>query len=482
MLDHDEVDAGLDRAIALLEAGRYHEALRLSGRLLAQAADRAEVWLLLAACHAHVGEAASAETAAERAIGLDPEACLGYVVLAYSGLVGGHPDRAVDPARAAVRHDPYEPTAHSLLALALAGSADEARRAEAVEAADRACALEPDDAHNHYVRGVVAHLQGAPARARRSYERALGLDPAHAEARYNVGVLDAGDGEPLRAVSGFADVLRADPTHQDARAAIDVLAWVGVGAGFALNLALTRFTVKAIDFALSARLGVDLLVALAVPGLIAVLLWRAPAVVRSCVSRKLRRDPRFLVSVAAVLACSAGLAASGFLRPHLAAWAVGAIMCIAIVGLLTLMLGALAGHPGDIDSTDAGLVAWYPVWTSYGLILAEVWLMRAVTTLPGSARVFAGLACAAVPALLIAAAGPAVGRRARPRSGATGSRDLSLLAARVGVLICASGFVLATFSRAPLALAALLADLGVVAVMAVQAWYVYRRAARAGVR
>lgn len=482
MTEPDEVDAGLDRAIALAEIGRHREALRIAGQLLAQAPERLELWLLLAACHAQMGGIATAERAAKRAIGLAPDAYLGYAALAYARLTGGRPDTAVSAAWAAVRHGPDAPTAHGLLALALAGSADEAQRAEAVIAADRACELAPDDAYNHFVRGFVAHLQDAPTQARRSYQRALSLDPGHAETQHNLALLDAGEGEPLRALSGLVGTLRVDPGHEGARTALGVFAWVGVAIGFALNLALTRFTVKAINLELPARLGVDILMAVAVPGLLVVLLWRAPAAVRSWISHKLRRDSRYLVSMAGVLACSAGLAVCGVLRPHLAAWVIGGITCIAIVGLLALMLGTLAEHADGLDSADVRLAVWYPVWTAYGLVFAELWLMRAVMSLSGPVRVFGGLACAALPPLVIALAGLTVGRRIRPLPGAKRPLGRSLLVARVGVLICALGFVVATFAPVPFALAALLANFALVVAAAVQGWYINRRRSTADVR
>jgi putative PEP-CTERM system TPR-repeat lipoprotein len=54
---------------------------------------------------------------------------------------------------------------------------------EATAAADRALALAPNAAEAHYLRGSIAHAQGALPAALAEYDRALALDPAHVESR-----------------------------------------------------------------------------------------------------------------------------------------------------------------------------------------------------------------------------------------------------------------------------------------------------------
>jgi len=106
---------------------------------------QSQMWLLRAAALADLGNAGAAMKAIEEARALDPASADSWL--------------AEVPVRLRAR-----------------------QFREAQAAAERALAIAPNLAEAHYLRGTVAHIQGAAAAALANYGKALQLQPAHTEA------------------------------------------------------------------------------------------------------------------------------------------------------------------------------------------------------------------------------------------------------------------------------------------------------------
>ncbi|HMG61936.1 MAG TPA: tetratricopeptide repeat protein, partial [Streptosporangiaceae bacterium] len=64
--------AGLGRAAAMIEVGRFDEAARLLSRIVASEPDGARAWSLMSRAHLGAGRWAEALAAAHRAIAINP--------------------------------------------------------------------------------------------------------------------------------------------------------------------------------------------------------------------------------------------------------------------------------------------------------------------------------------------------------------------------------------------------------------------------
>ena len=144
----------------------------------------------------------TAQTLLRRAIELDPRFTPAFAFLAgaqviayasgWSGSLAEGLEEALTTARQAVQLDERYP--YSLWALAL-GSLWARRYDEAVSAAERSIAFNPNFAEAHLVLGLTRHYSGQSRDALRSFERAVELDPycpnvwlhLRAQAEYQLG-------------------------------------------------------------------------------------------------------------------------------------------------------------------------------------------------------------------------------------------------------------------------------------------------------
>ncbi|GIX28131.1 MAG: hypothetical protein KatS3mg123_2012 [Burkholderiales bacterium] len=183
----------LERARALLQAGRAAEAEPLLRRMAAERPGDAAVWNLLGLCAHHQGRGEAAVEAMARASALAPtqrafQANLG-LLLAEAGRLA----ESEQVLRRGLERWPQDPNLHGLLGgvLQRQGRAD-----EALAHFDRAVNLAPQDSAAHTNLGQALYSLGRFEAARAALTRAIALDPGNAMAHNNLGNVlgDLGDG------------------------------------------------------------------------------------------------------------------------------------------------------------------------------------------------------------------------------------------------------------------------------------------------
>ncbi|HRD95207.1 MAG TPA: PEP-CTERM system TPR-repeat protein PrsT [Rubrivivax sp.] len=135
---------------------------------------QSQMWLLRAAALADLGNAGAAMKAIEEARALDPASADSWL--------------AEVPVRLRAR-----------------------QFREAQAAAERALAIAPNLAEAHYLRGTVAHIQGAAAAALANYGKALQLQPAHTEALVSRAGMLLDQGRLADANRDITELLRTTP-------------------------------------------------------------------------------------------------------------------------------------------------------------------------------------------------------------------------------------------------------------------------------
>ncbi|GHJ37673.1 tetratricopeptide repeat protein [Streptomyces sp. TS71-3] len=229
----------VERAHALLAAGRPQQAAAVLAPHLAERPDDAAALTVLAYCHRDGGDLTGALEAADAALGADPRYAQAWVVRA--GLLArlSRAAEAEHAAREVIRLLPDNWAGYRTLGYVLLKADDRGRRQETYRVALRAVELGPEEAGNHFLVGLAAHRLGDTPTAQRAYERALRLDPEDAATRYNLSLLHM-RGSRLRprrwarAVEGFADAAALDATDRSAPYNLQVMAWsVASGAGWA---------------------------------------------------------------------------------------------------------------------------------------------------------------------------------------------------------------------------------------------------------
>ncbi|MEQ9569348.1 MAG: tetratricopeptide repeat protein [Longimicrobiales bacterium] len=192
--------------------------------------DQAEAHAALGAVLFVSGEVGPAEDAFRRAVDLDPRLFEAYYFHARACFQTGRFDEAADLYRDALRvREDYASAfflAQSLASLDRPADAREAYR-DALGAAERHLALNPDDARAATMRAVALCRLGRRKEGLAWAERALHLDPEDAGVRYNAACLYAVAEEPERAIEclesaiaigfGNPDWLARDPDLDNLR-------------------------------------------------------------------------------------------------------------------------------------------------------------------------------------------------------------------------------------------------------------------------
>lgn len=230
---------GFDLAVELLEAGQQAKALPLLHAHLATYPDHAEGHTRLAQAHFGLGDYSSARVAAEQAISLDPGDEFSFRLLAFSWAHLGYRHPAVDAAETAQSIAPNNWATHYVRASidVLAGTYS----ARGSAALAPLIELAPDIAASHttvagYLLGTRTLLSGDDAAVARSHlTTALSIDPHDSHALYLLGNLESRTlGRAAKSVIPTLYMVEADPLRSVNRRAVlavatthvRLLAWI----------------------------------------------------------------------------------------------------------------------------------------------------------------------------------------------------------------------------------------------------------------
>ena len=232
-----------DAALRLINVGRPDEAAAVLSVFLAERPDSVVALGLLALACLRAHRWSDALTAADSAIGLDPDYMPAWQRRAIALLELDRPAEAEAAAAEYLRLGADQWYAHYLMARVLYPV--RGRRTQALRHAESARELDPNQADVHNLLGVVHRALEQRQEAERAYRTALAIDPMHALARSNLALLQLGR-SPGETMAGLRAAAASDPQqdsiHQNI-ALVSLLSLVKRSARLAqADLLLALFT------------------------------------------------------------------------------------------------------------------------------------------------------------------------------------------------------------------------------------------------
>lgn len=203
---------GLDRVIALFNAGLKGQAASAARDYLAGHPDDATALLILAAC-LQDDDPAQAADAARRCLAVNPDSASAWSI--YGGILPKLNDRwgAVAAVSRAIELEPDN--WHHQVQLADVTCPTNSR--DAITAATRAVRLAPDEPIAYFCLGNAYFAAERWRDAAEQFEAALKIDPEMAEARHNLAMVKLRLGKTRHAVGLAAGVLRQRPDINESR-------------------------------------------------------------------------------------------------------------------------------------------------------------------------------------------------------------------------------------------------------------------------
>lgn len=180
-----EFDAGLSRAIALLQQGGLAEAEVILQNILKQAPRHADAHHLLGVIAIQRGQHEAATRFIAAAIQCNPGASMYYNNYCYALNAAGRFQEALSASERALQLDPDMPDAHFNRGNALLGLG---RAKEALAAYERTIQLRPHHVDAHFKMGSALLSARRSQEAERCFRRVIELSPRHAGAYNNLGV------------------------------------------------------------------------------------------------------------------------------------------------------------------------------------------------------------------------------------------------------------------------------------------------------
>jgi Flp pilus assembly protein TadD len=196
-------------ALTLIDAGRADDAVVLLHRFLADEPTDVTALALLSLAHLRAHRWTDALTAADLAIGLQPDYPQAWQRRAIALI---ELDRTADAEAAAgeyLRLAADDWHAHYTLARVL--RVQRGKRHAALRHAQRAVELAPGDADAHNLLGVVHRTLEDKVSAGHAYRAALAIDPTHALARSNLALLSLGQADHEHVMAGLREAASIDP-------------------------------------------------------------------------------------------------------------------------------------------------------------------------------------------------------------------------------------------------------------------------------
>lgn len=207
-------DDDLRRAEALLDVGRWQQALPLLAAVRARHPDSVEAACLMAQCHELAGDRQLMLVEAEHACGLDGDNAWAHQLRSAALRKLGRPREAVEAAQEAVRLNPHFWAPPVALVESLMACGDKGALKDARHAMQEALRLAPDHPD---VRVTAARLHtalGDIRTARTLYQDVLASHPDNAVAHNNLALLEMERGHLTSAAQRFVATAAANPTEE----------------------------------------------------------------------------------------------------------------------------------------------------------------------------------------------------------------------------------------------------------------------------
>jgi len=219
------LDAQLNLANALFDAGRHADAIRHYDQALAAMPDDANAWTRRGDAQQLLGDNAGCVESYKRALALSGNVAATWYNL---GLALCKLDRAAESLEAVERAIALRPAYGDALKLAGNALTTLGRMREAGERFKASLALKPDDAELESGLAHALHMQGRHQAARAHYDRAIALRPGFTEAYVNRAVLSLETRDMAAGLADFENAIASEPNHAMAhRAASAVLLATG---------------------------------------------------------------------------------------------------------------------------------------------------------------------------------------------------------------------------------------------------------------
>jgi len=198
---------------ALIQAGRYPEALKLTERACAANPGQPEAWLLKASIHAQMGNLAGITAACEHVIKLQPNHAAAHYNLALALQSSGQAKKAISHYCAVLAHNPeHVPSLTNLGAL----YRDSAQLEDALTLLEKAVQHQPGFAAARNTLGLTYCDLGRYDEALEQFRSALQLQPGLLDAATNIARTHWLRGEVTDALAQLEHLLAQHPTLTDA--------------------------------------------------------------------------------------------------------------------------------------------------------------------------------------------------------------------------------------------------------------------------
>lgn len=208
------MSAHLDRAVLLLQQSRPADAVRELGRVLAEQPDHSLALSYLALAQSHLGQHTEALRAADQAVLHTPDFDFAHYARAQALHRADRDDDAKPSAEEAIRLSPDDERNHALLASIRLSLRD---WAGALEAAERALAINPGHVPSANLRAMALVRLGRMSEATQAVAYALENDPNDALSHANQGWNELHHNRPRPAMEHFREALRLSPDFEYAR-------------------------------------------------------------------------------------------------------------------------------------------------------------------------------------------------------------------------------------------------------------------------
>lgn len=206
-----------DRADALMDLGRYEQAIPLLSKSLAESPDDDYLHCRLADAYFHLTDFAKSQDFSQRALHLNPNSDHAHYRLAWLYLKSNHFDLALQHAQAAISIDPDDATNLYTLAWAEYHSG---RFNQALAAAERAVELNPDNADLHELIADLMFNMDKKKQAEKHYREALRHNPESASIHFYLGQCLSAQHKVYEATEHVFAAVKIEPNNKQYRTSL----------------------------------------------------------------------------------------------------------------------------------------------------------------------------------------------------------------------------------------------------------------------